>query len=246
MSNAGVPNAGVPNACGGLAIEGLALDYPLAQGERQNVLDIPLLTVPPGARIGITGPSGSGKSSLIHAIAGLIRPSGGCVSFDGIRVSEFREAARDRWRRRQVGLVFQDFHLIDGLSALDNVLLPCLFDHLRVPADLARRARDLLERVGLADPHRRVERLSRGEMQRVAVARAMLFQPPLLLADEPTASLDTENGHRIADMLLDLGAEAAATVIIVSHDRTLLARLDRVYRLEGGRLVDINPGGLAA
>jgi putative ABC transport system ATP-binding protein len=230
----------------GLAIAGLELAYPLASGGRQVVLDVDRLDVATGAVVGVTGPSGSGKSSLIHAIAGLIRPERGSIAWAGTVISDLPEVARDRWRRLQVGLVFQDFHLIDGMTALDNVLLPALFDHFVAPPDLAQRAAKLLDRVGLADPHRRVERLSRGEMQRVAVARAVLRRPSLLLADEPTASLDASNGGRIADLLLEFAAEIRATLIIVSHDRTLLARLDRVYRLEAGRLNAVDPAGLAA
>jgi putative ABC transport system ATP-binding protein len=230
----------------GLTVSGLELAYPLGGGGRQVVLDIDRLDVTAGAAIGVTGPSGSGKSSLIHAIAGLIRPARGTIAWAGTTISDLPEVARDRWRRLHVGLIFQDFHLFDGMTALDNVLLPAFFDHFAVPPELTRRAAELLDRIGLADPRRRVERLSRGEMQRVAIARAVLRRPSLLLADEPTASLDASNGSRVIDLLLEFAAEAEATLIVVSHDRALLARLDRAYRLETGRLGAVDPAGLAA
>src|SRR5262249_52750816 len=135
-----------------------------------------------------------------------------------------------------VGFVFQDFHLIPELSMLDNVLLPVSFVRVRVPAALRRRALDLIARMGLARPERRAATLSRGEMQRVAVARAMLATPPVVVADEPTANLDSENARLISRLLLEYCDEARSTLLVVSHDQWLLDSLDRTLSLVGGRL----------
>lgn len=222
-----------PNA---LCAEALGLAYPLAGGGLQEVLAIERFGVAAGGRVAVTGPSGSGKTSLLYVLAGLERPRAGTVAWGDTELTRLPESSRDRWRRRHVGLVFQDFHLFPGLSALDNVLLPATFDRLAAAPEHHERALALLGRVGLGDPGRRVETLSRGEMQRAAVARALLFSPPILLADEPTASLDAANAAAVADLLLELAAEAGATLIVVTHDPALLARFSDVRRLLAGRL----------
>lgn len=220
----------------GLAVRDLLLSYPQQAGGRVPVLDLPAFAVASGTRIGLTGASGSGKTSLLHLVAGIERPDQGAILWDGLDIIPLSEAARDRWRRRHVGLVFQDFHLVPGLSALENILLPARFEGLRLPSGLAGRGRDLLERVGVPDRH--VEVLSRGQQQRVAVARALLFAPPVLLADEPTASLDAAAGSEIARLLIDLAAETGATLVVVSHDPALLERLERTDRLVEGRVAE--------
>jgi ABC-type lipoprotein export system ATPase subunit len=221
----------------GLSCRDLVLGFPLPGGGVQCVVDIPSLEIAPGAAIGITGPSGSGKSSLLHLLCGILSPDRGAVRWDDVDVAQLGPAAADAWRRRHVGLVFQDFQLFAGMTALENVLLPASFLGWRVAPELARRGRALLDRLALgALAERRVERLSRGEMQRVALARALLLQPPILLADEPTASLDPANAAALAALLLELREESGATLIVVSHDRAVLARLATLYRLEAGRL----------
>lgn len=200
-----------------------------------TALAIERLEVAPGALLGVAGPSGAGKSTLLHLVAGLIGPSAGAVSWGGLRLDAMGEGARDRWRRHTVGFVFQDFHLVDELSILENVLLPARFEGFRVAAATRRRAGELIDRMGLADPDRRASVLSRGERQRVAVARALIGRPSLLLADEPTASLDADNGAAIADLLVATARESGATLIVAAHDARLLARLDRVVTLVGGR-----------
>lgn len=214
-----------------LEIDDLEVSFP---GLAEPALAIPRLALAPGARLAVGGPSGSGKSTLVNMICGLARPSSGRVAWAGEAVSALGEGARDRWRGAHVGLVMQDFHLFPGLSALDNALLPARLARAATPA-LARRARELLGAVGLARPEQRVETLSRGEMQRVAVARALLREPPLVVADEPTASLDAAAGVAVADLLFDLSA--GATLIVVSHDARVIARAERRIVLERGRVV---------
>jgi ABC-type lipoprotein export system ATPase subunit len=195
------------------------------------------LAISAGMLAGFAGPSGSGKTSLLHAVAGLLRPRTGRVAWGGVALSELGEGARDAWRRLSVGLVFQDFHLVGELDALANVLLPVRFDHFRLSAALRARASALLDRVGITTPHRIAGLLSRGEQQRVAIARALLRQPRIVLADEPTASLDAAASRDVAELLVDTCRTAAATLVVVSHDAALLSRLDRVHELRGGRLL---------
>jgi putative ABC transport system ATP-binding protein len=219
----------------GLVLDKVALAY--GSGDSHQVVLDPLsLSLPPGAAVGIGGPSGSGKSSLLLMLAGIQPPTSGRIAWHGVELAGLAEAARDGWRRRHVGLVFQDFHLIPGLSALANVLLPAGFAHWRTPADLRDRAAALLDRMGLKRPAQRTSVLSRGEQQRVALARALLFEPQVLLADEPTASLDRAGAETVGDLLVEAAAETGATLIVASHDRTLLQRLDRRYLLADGRL----------
>ena len=214
----------------------LRLAYPLPDGASLEVLDVARLALAPGTRVGVAGPSGSGKTSLLHVLTGIEVPQTGEITWAGVDITRLRESERDRWRRATVGFVFQDFHLFSGMSALDNVLLPATFGHGRIPPALARRARELLARVGVERGGARVETLSRGEMQRVACARALLLAPGVVVADEPTASLDTENASAIGELLLSLCAETFSTLLVVSHDRRLLDRLDTVHTLVNGRL----------
>jgi putative ABC transport system ATP-binding protein len=230
-------------AANDLRASNLLLAYGMASGA-QTVLDLDELTVAPGSAVGITGPSGSGKTSLLYVLAGLERLQQGTVRWGEAEISRLPEADRDRWRRTHVGMVFQDFHLLPGMTALQNILVASTFDRLAVPASLLDRARSLLTRVGLSGGLQRIETFSRGEMQRVAVARALLFAPPIVLADEPTASLDRASGERVTALLLDLCRETRATLLIVSHDATLLRRLETVHTLVAGRLAAGPQSGL--
>jgi putative ABC transport system ATP-binding protein len=205
------------------------------------ILDRLALAVERGAFVAVTGPSGAGKTTLLNAIAGLTKPTGGTITWDGVDVGILSDAKRDRWRRDTVGLVFQDFQLIAELGVLHNILLPICFDHVRVPAAMTARARALAERVGLDGRSLVAGRLSRGEQQRVAIARALMRAPRLVLADEPTASLDTATGTRIADLLIESCRDSGAALLVVSHDPTLIARADRRLRLAGGRLETMGP-----
>ncbi|MGI6245499.1 MAG: ABC transporter ATP-binding protein [Pseudochelatococcus sp.] len=202
------------------------------------VLDIAKLEIAPGENVVVTGPSGSGKTTLINVITGLEKPDRGIVRWGDTDLARLSESQRDAWRATHVGLVMQEFHLFPGLSAIENVLLPVRFRVLSVPAALRQRAAALLERVGLKRHGQRIETMSRGEMQRVAVARALLGKPAVLVADEPTASLDVASGAVVGDLLTELAAEEKATLIAVTHDPRLAARLPRRLRLVAGRIVE--------
>jgi putative ABC transport system ATP-binding protein len=227
-----------PSRAEPLTLDGVAVTVPEPGGGELRILDIPALRIPPGQSVGIAGPSGAGKTTLLHLIAGLLLPSTGSVQWGTETVNVRSEAARDRWRRRMAGLVFQDFALVPELSVLDNIVLPASFHNWRVPPAARSEAAALAGRMGLAKLSARVASLSRGEQQRVAVARALFGKPALLLADEPTASLDIENGAIVAAMLLDGARANGATLVAVSHDAALLTGLDRVIRLASGRIVE--------
>ena len=175
-----------------------------------------------GERIALKGPSGTGKTTLLHLVSGVLRPTGGSVEVAGASISEMPEAERDRFRARHIGYVFQSFHLVPSLSAIENVMLPLRFSR-KVPSGAQRpRARRLLERVGLAarldhKPHQ----LSSGEAQRVAVARALANEPQLLLADEPTAHLDAKNAESVMELILGLCEEEGLTLLLTTHDPRL-------------------------
>ncbi len=190
----------------------------------------------PGQLSVIVGPSGSGKSTLLHALAGIVVPQHGLISFGATVVNQLDESRRDAWRLAHCGLVFQEFRLIDELDALGNVLLPAQFQQARIPALLRARALELLERFDVPQRAGPVAKMSRGEQQRVALARALLLDPPLILADEPTASLDADNGQRIAAALKAL-AQSGKTVITVTHDDKLVARADSLLRMQAGQVL---------
>ena len=190
----------------------------------------------PGQLSVIVGPSGSGKSTLLHALAGIVVPQHGLISFGATVVNQLDESRRDAWRLAHCGLVFQEFRLIDELDALGNVLLPAQFQQAGIPALLRARACELLERFDVPRRAGPVAKMSRGEQQRVALARALLLDPPLILADEPTASLDAENGQRIAAALKAL-AQSGKTVITVTHDDKLVARADSLLRMQAGQVL---------
>ena len=223
-----MPSSRAPDA---LRVEGLTV----AHGGTV-ILDLPLLILEPGTAWGCQGPSGAGKTTLLHVLAGLLAPARGTVSWGRTIVSALPEAGRDRWRRGTAGIVFQDFHLVPELSALENVLLPTRFVRWTPGAGARDRALTLLAGMGIASPRQRIASLSRGERQRVALARALLLEPRLILADEPTASLDAESGSAITDLLMAAARETGATLFVVSHDPILLARMDHVLVLRSGRM----------
>jgi putative ABC transport system ATP-binding protein len=216
-----------------LRVETLVWRFP---GQRRPLFEIAGLDVPAASSLGIRGPSGAGKTTLFHCLSGLAVPESGRVRWDDAELCALASRARDRWRHRNLGLVFQDFHLVEGLTAFDNVLLPAFFDHWRAPRQLSRRAGELLAAVGIDCAERDAALLSRGERQRVALARALLFAPGILIADEPTASLDPGHRARVGELLTGLAKAEGATLIVVSHDQELLSRLDRCLTLERGRL----------
>jgi putative ABC transport system ATP-binding protein len=201
------------------------------------ILDVPRLVTPVSAHIGIAGVSGSGKTTLLQVIAGLRPPTAGRVLWGDTDIAALPPQQGDAWRRATIGLVFQDFQLIPELTVLENVLLPAQFAARRIPATLQQRARDLLALVGVRASDQRVSSLSRGEQQRVAIARAVLHRPTLILADEPTASLDPANAADVVGLLISAARETGATLIIVSHDPLVLSRLDQTLPMTGGHLM---------
>ncbi|WP_329530853.1 ABC transporter ATP-binding protein [Streptomyces sp. NBC_01450] len=200
------------------------------------------LTVRAGEAVAILGPSGSGKSTLLNLIAGLDRPDTGTVTVDGVRVDELGEAASARYRRDRIGMVFQFFNLLDDLTVADNVVLPAQLAGMP-RAEAHRRAAELLETIGV-DRHARAYpgRLSGGERQRVAVARALMNRPSLLLADEPTGALDSASGEDVGQLLTDLNADGQ-TIVVVTHDLALARSCtSRTVRLVDGRIAeDVRP-----
>jgi putative ABC transport system ATP-binding protein len=200
-------------------------------------LDLDRLALDPGAQVALVGPSGSGKTTLAYVLTGILSPDSGEVRWGEVELGRLSEARRDAWRRNHVGFVFQDFHLVPGLSPLGNVLAPCYFTALRPTPQEVERARELLELVEVPRARTDVARLSRGEQQRVAIARALFRNPPILVADEPTASLDEENGARVVTLLTRTARERRRTLIAITHDRQLIESMEQVIRLERGRAI---------
>lgn len=215
-----------------LDLNQISVSYP---GLPSPVLDIPSLSVGAGSRVAVTGASGSGKSTLVNILTGLERCAGGSIRWGGTDIAAMSERSRDRWRGAHIGLVMQDFHLFPGLSAVDNILLPARLARAMQPGD-PDRALMLLYAVGLCRADQMIETMSRGEMQRVAIARALLRRPGVLIADEPTASLDSESGDAVARLLIDLSVSNESTLIVVSHDPRLTGQLDRRITLSAGRI----------
>jgi putative ABC transport system ATP-binding protein len=205
-------------------------------GLAKPVLDVPSLNVPAGGMLAITGGSGSGKSTLVNVITGLERPLQGHARWNDTDLSDLSEGARDRFRASNIGLVMQDFHLFPGLSAIDNILLPARLSRVATQSSV-ERAHALIKQFGLQRPDQPIETMSRGEMQRVAVARALLRKPGVIIADEPTASLDSEAGAAVGDLLLDAAKSEGSTLIVVSHDARLIERLPRRIELKNGMII---------
>lgn len=216
-----------------LALEGVRLSLPSTAGVVDILRGVDL-KVAPGERVAVTGPSGSGKSSLISVAAGLERPSGGVVRLFGQDLGAVDEDGRARVRRGKVSLVFQSFHLLPNMTAEENVAAPLEIDARKGALPLAR---SWLERVGLASRLRHYpHQLSGGEQQRVALARALAIRPALLFADEPTGNLDGRNAAGVADLMFELLAETGAALVLVTHDAALAARADRVVVMTDGQL----------
>ena len=215
-----------------LTIRNLTKDYRAPDGEMVGVLNLPTLDLPAGAELAVAGPSGSGKTTLFNIIAGLLTPSSGEVQVLGESIGQLPEARRDHFRARHIGYVFQTNNLLPGFSALENVLLAMGFAQVITPSDRLARATELLERVGLAERlHYRPAKLSSGQQQRVAVARALANRPALVLADEPTAHVDARVGAQVVALLREACAEHAAALVLASHDPALLGSFARVLTL---------------
>lgn len=219
---------------------------------RRHAHSVPVLTgvdldVAEGEFLSIVGASGSGKSTLLHILGTLDEPDDGRVVLDGQRIDNLPNSERDALRNRTFGYVFQFYHLLPEFSALDNVLMPAyiaegLFRWMAVRREWRRRAEALIERVGLSHrKHHRPRELSGGEMQRTAIARALLARPRVLLADEPTGNLDAANGESIIRLLRELNADDDVTIVMVTHNLEIVADTDRVVKLAGGRLATDEP-----
>ncbi|MCC7386485.1 MAG: ABC transporter ATP-binding protein [Deltaproteobacteria bacterium] len=194
------------------------------------------LQIAAGTVVAIIGPSGSGKSTLLHLLGALDRPTSGRILVDGVDLGTLDDDHRTELRREKIGFVFQFFHLLETLTARENVMLPARLAGRR-GADLERRADELLAEVGLADRRAHLPaQLSGGELQRIAVARALMMDPPLILADEPTGNLDSENGEAVLT-LLTRAVSGRRTIVLVTHDPRIAARADRVVSLKDGGLV---------
>ncbi len=203
-------------------------------GHQITILDDVTLEIPDKQRVAIVGPSGSGKSTLLGLIAGLDRPTSGSITLDGTDISRMRESDLAKYRRDHIGYIFQSFHLIPTLTALENVLVPL---ELAGASGAQDRATDLLKSVGLENRlHHYPVQLSGGEQQRVAVARSFACHPPILLADEPTGNLDSATGQQIMNLLLSLHREYGTTLVLVTHDRAMAASMERVITLRNGRI----------
>ena len=227
-------------------LRALTKSYPEGGGERVVFRDLSA-GIGRGETVALLGRSGSGKSTLLNLIGGIDLPTAGEVLLDGTNLTRLSEQERTLFRRRHIGLVFQAFNLIPTLTVMENLLLP-----LELNGRTGRRARAealaLLGRVGLADRARAYpDRLSGGEQQRVAVARAVVHDPVLLLADEPTGSLDAETGMRVLELLVGLARNEGRTMIVVTHSDAVARATDRVLALRDARLVDESfPGGAPA
>jgi len=208
----------------------------LASGGRPvTILDHVTLDVPAGQVVAVTGPSGSGKSTLLGLIAGLDRPTEGSIVVDGVDITALPEDDLARLRRDRIGFVFQSYHLIPTLTALENVAVPL---ELAGHPDALARAASLLDAVGLgARGHHYPAQLSGGEQQRVALARAVALRPRLLLADEPTGNLDSATGAEIIELLLALNRDQGSTLVLVTHDEALARTAERVVALRDGRIL---------
>ena len=235
-----------------VVLEGKELAKEFIQGDvKIRVLRAASISVRAGERIAIVGASGSGKTTLLQLLGGLDLPTSGTVEIEGSAMNRLNDTERGHLRNRAVGFVYQFHHLLPEFTALENVAMPLLVRRMH-PHPASERARDLLVRVGLAERlTHRPSQLSGGERQRAAVARALVTRPRLVLADEPTGNLDGTNAAQVFELMLELNRELGTSLVIVTHDERLAARLDRVLVLADGMLIErgaapVRPGASAA
>ena len=220
-----------------IELQQLGMHYDTGTSRIQVLSEIDL-TVAAGERIAVVGPSGSGKTTLLLLLAGLEQPTEGSVILDGVSLAGLDPDGLADLRRDRMGIVFQSFHLMPSLSALDNVALPLEIAGL---PDGRARAREVLNRVGLGSRFEHYPaQLSGGEQQRVAIARALVHRPKLILADEPTGNLDDRTGEAIGDLLFELHGRSGATLLLITHNADFAARCDRVLRLHEGQLSEFS------
>ena len=219
-----------------LEVDRISKSFPMPSGPLQVLKEVSF-TLAPGDRMAIMGPSGSGKSTLLSILGALEEPTSGTVRLDGADPCSMTPDARAAFRNRRIGFVFQDHHLLAGCTAIDNVVLPALATG-SVSRDIEVRARRLLERVGLGERLGSLPaELSGGERQRVAVARAVVLSPRLILADEPTGQLDAHAAAAVTELLVELAAESGGMLVVVTHAEAVAARAGTVRQLVDGRLV---------
>jgi ABC-type lipoprotein export system ATPase subunit len=211
-----------------LRLEGVKKGYAAPEGGRVEVLDVPSFELGAGEQVALRGSSGAGKTTLLHIVAGIVKPDAGEVHVAGADVAKLSEAARDHWRAKHVGYIYQSFHLLQGFTALENVALAMKFG---AGVDL-EKARSLLQQVGLGSRlDYKPRQLSIGQQQRVAVARALANSPQLVLADEPTGNLDREHADAALELVLSMCKSSGAALLLVSHDERVVARFSRVVDL---------------
>lgn len=227
----------VTGATADVVLQSIGLAKIFRQGDQQlQILRDINFSVRRGERVAIIGSSGAGKSTLLHLLGGLDRPSAGEVRVDGNNLTRLKDADRGRLRNRMLGFIYQFHHLLPEFTALENVSIPLLIRGER-PLEATRQAMELLERVGLGGrlQHKPSE-LSGGERQRTAVARALITRPKCVLADEPTGNLDHYSAEQVFELMVDLNQSLGTSLVIVTHDQELAARLDRIWRLADGEL----------
>ena len=218
-----------------LRLDAVHKQYESADRDPVPVLKGITLTVNRGESIAIVGPSGSGKSTLLNILGSLDSPTNGSIQLDGQELAHLTEQDLASVRNKKIGFIFQSHHLLPQCSVLENVLVPTLAENGKAPAGAVERAKKLLDRVGLG--HRLTHRpaqLSGGECQRVAVVRALINQPSLILADEPTGALDHSNAESLADLLVELNRDEKVTLIVVTHSTDLAARMSTTHQLQDG------------
>lgn len=221
-----------------IEVQNLTVTLPSRAGD-VNILRGLNVTIAPGEAVGLIGPSGSGKTTLLMVLAGLEPATSGAVHIAGHDYANMSEDDLARFRRSHVGIVFQSFHLVPTMTALENVMLPL---ELASQAEAPARAAKILAEVGLADRHDHYPtQMSGGEQQRVALARALVANPPVLFADEPTGNLDQKTGQAVMDLILGLAKERGTTLVLITHDKNLAQRCDRTLTMRDGRL-EAEPG----
>ena len=203
----------------------------------RTILDQLDLEIKAGERIAIVGPSGSGKTTLLNLIGTLDRPDSGKMYFEDQDLSAFSDQQLAKFRNEKIGFVFQLHHLLPQLTLLENILLPTLTDKKLQGKESVERAHKLISRMGLSEvSHQKPSELSGGECQRTAVARALINRPKLILADEPTGALDQKSAFNLTDLLVELNQEEGVTLIVVTHSMDVARKMDRIYKLENGKL----------
>ncbi|MBL7968654.1 MAG: ABC transporter ATP-binding protein [Prolixibacteraceae bacterium] len=217
-----------------LKLENISKSY----AKDRVILDQLNLEITAGERVAIVGPSGSGKTTLLNLIGTLDRPDAGKMVFDGQDLSAMNDNQLAQFRNRKIGFVFQLHHLLPQLSLMENVLLPTLTDPALQGKETEERAKRLIERVGLSGVAvQKPSELSGGECQRTAVVRALINRPALLLADEPTGALDQKSSGNLTDLLIELNKEEGVALVVVTHSLDVAKKMDRIYRLENGKLM---------